>query len=178
MSNEPVRLLFVCLGNICRSPLAEGVFRHLARQHGVEEHFEIDSAGTGSWHVGESPDDRMQATAAKNRIDISGQRARQIAPSDLEEYDHIFVMDKSNLADVLALDEVDEYGHRVRLFREFDPAPGDFQVPDPYYGEGDGFDRVYSIVERTARMLLGRLIDEHDLPAEGLSMDDLYEKGS
>lgn len=161
--DRKVRIYFVCLGNICRSPLAEGIFRHLVKDADLTDAFEIDSAGTGSWHVGERPDRRMQETAHKNGVSLAGQRARQFQAKDLSYYDHIFAMDKNNLHDVLYLDQQDQFGHKVRLFREFDPEPGDYQVPDPYYGGRQGFDNVYAIVERTARMLLHRLIEEHEL---------------
>ncbi len=161
--NPPARIkvLFVCMGNICRSPLAQGVFGKLAAEAGLADRFEIDSTGTGPWHVGEPPDARMRQTAARHGVRLDGQRARQISPADLAAFDHVFVMDKGNLRDVLSLDRQDRHGHKVRLLREFDPEPGDFQVPDPYY-EG-GFDTVYAIVERTARTLLARLAEEYGL---------------
>ena len=165
-ASTPIKILFVCLGNICRSPLAEGVFRQLVEEKGLSEYFEIDSAGTGAWHVGEPPDGRMQETASERGLDIAMQRARQFAAKDFSGYDHILVMDKGNLRDVLALDAEDAYGNKVRLFREFDPEPGTFQVPDPYYGGDRGFTNVYEIVERTGRKLLERFIEEHDLPSE------------
>ena len=155
--------MFVCLGNICRSPLAEGVFRKLVHDHGLEDRFEIRSTGTGGWHVGSCADARMIATARRRGVDLDEHVGAQFQQKDLETYDHIFVMDKSNLNDVLFLDRDDRYGHKVRLFREFDPEPDDFQVPDPYYGGQDGFDHVYEIADRTARTLLHRLIEEHDL---------------
>ena len=155
--------MFVCLGNICRSPLAHGMFEHLVRKAGLEEHFDISSSGTGAWHVGEPPDRRMRQTAQQHGISLDHLRAQQFEGSDLESYDHIFVMDKSNLHDVLYLDSNDRFGNKVRLFREFDPDPGDFQVPDPYYGGDQGFENVYRIVERTARTILHRLIEEYDL---------------
>jgi protein-tyrosine phosphatase len=160
---DPVRIQFVCLGNICRSPLAEAVFRHEVEQAGLADYFDIASSGTGDWHVGDSADDRMQATAREHGLSLEDHRASQFEAGDLERYDHIFVMDKDNLHDVLHLDEDDTYGGKVRLFREFDPDPGDYQVPDPYYGGRDGFENVYAIVERTAQTLLGRLVDEYDL---------------
>lgn len=161
--DQKVRICFVCLGNICRSPLAEGIFRHLVKEANLNDAFEIDSAGTGDWHVGQSPDRRMRETARKNGVSLSGQRARQFVAKDLSYYDHIFAMDKNNLHDILYLDRHDRYGHKARLFREFDPEPGDYQVPDPYYGGRQGFDNVYAIAERTARLLLHRLIEEHKL---------------
>lgn len=165
-TEKNIRVLFVCLGNICRSPLAEGVFRDLVKEAGFEDRFEIASSGTGDWHVGGGADRRMQATAAERGVVLDAHRARQFAEGDLDAYDHIFVMDKSNLHDVLALDLEDRFGHKVRLFREFDPEPGDFQVPDPYYGGERGFADVYAIVERTAKKLLERLAEEHGLRAE------------
>jgi protein-tyrosine phosphatase len=164
VNKEPrVRVLFVCLGNICRSPLAEGVFRHLVGQAGLQDRFEIESCGTGDWHVGDCADPRMISTARRYGVDLGGHCARQFKPEDLERFDHIFVMDKRNLHDVLYADTEEQYGFKVRLFREFDPDPGDFQVPDPYYGGPQGFDEVYQICLRTGETLLDRLVQEHAL---------------
>ena len=161
--SDPIRIQFVCLGNICRSPLAKTVFRDKVEGAGLDKHFDIASSGTGSWHVGDTADDRMRETAQRNGLSLEEHRASQFEAEDLEQFDHIFVMDKSNLNDVLHLDEDDQYGGKVRLFREFDPEPDDYQVPDPYHGGRKGFERVYEIVERTADMLLHRLVDEYDL---------------
>ncbi|MFN3595766.1 MAG: low molecular weight protein-tyrosine-phosphatase [Rubricoccaceae bacterium] len=150
-------MLFVCLGNICRSPLAEGVFRRKVEEAGLSDRFVIDSAGTGGWHVGDPPDRRMLATARARGTDLADLRGRQLAREDLYAFDHVFVMDKSNLHDTLYLDPEGDHGTRVRLFREFDPEPGDYQVPDPYYGGPEGFEHVYDIVDRTAEALLARL---------------------
>ena len=170
MPDRPVRVLFVCLGNICRSPVAEGAFRRLVEARGLAEHFEIDSAGTGPWHAGDPPDARMTAAAATRGLDLSTLRGRQIKRPDLagdRPWDHVLVMDKSNLHDTLALDPDGDHGTRVRLFREFDPEPGDYQVPDPYYGGAKGFEHVIDIVERTAAAILDRLVDVYDLqPAD------------
>jgi protein-tyrosine phosphatase len=164
MSEEtPIRIQFVCLGNICRSPLAKVVFRDKVQDAGLDDHFEIVSSGTGNWHVGEQADDRMRKTAQRKGHSLEAHRASQFQADDLEAFDHIFVMDKSNLNDVLHLDENDEHGGKVRLFREFDPEPQDYQVPDPYHGGREGFENVYDIVERTSDMLLHRLVDEYDL---------------
>lgn len=161
MPDRPVRVLFVCLGNICRSPLAEGLFRHKVAAAGLADRFEIDSAGTGGWHVGHPPDARMAATAAGFGVDLAPLRARQLAAADLAYYDHVFVMDRDNLHDTLALDPDGDHGMRVRLFREFDPEPDGgpegFAVPDPYYGGPEGFSRVYAIADRTTDALLARL---------------------
>lgn len=147
----------MCLGNICRSPLAEGVFRKKVTSAGMGDRFEVDSAGTGAWHIGNPPDSRMTDTALSRNVDIRHQKARQLVTEDFQRFDHVFVMDKNNLNDVLALDVEDEHSGRVRLFREFDPEPGDFQVPDPYYGGARGFEEVFDIVDRTADLLLHRL---------------------
>ena len=158
---DKIRIMFVCLGNICRSPLAHGIFRGLVAEAGLEDRFEIASSGTGAWHIGEPPDARMHQTARRHGVSLDGLRAQQFTTADLAASDHIFVMDKGNLHDVLFLDSGDQHGHKVRLFRELDPDPGDYQVPDPYY-QGR-FDYVYALVERTARALLDRLVEEYDL---------------
>ena len=164
--SRPVRVLFVCLGNICRSPLAEGVFRDKVRAAGLDGIIDIDSAGTGAWHVGNPPDRRMMATAKRQGVDISAQRARQFVATDLADFDHILAMDKSNLHDILFLDAGDDFGHRVTLFRQWDPEPGDYEVPDPYYGGDAGFEHVYEIVDRTAEALLKGLAAHYELAGD------------
>jgi protein-tyrosine phosphatase len=161
--SDPIRIQFVCLGNICRSPLAKVVFRDKVEEAGLEDHFEIVSSGTSNYHVGEQADRRMRETAEQYGLSLEDHRASQFQKEDLEAFDHVFVMDKSNLNDVLHLDENDEHGGKVRLFREFDPEPDDYQVPDPYHGGRKGFENVYEIVDRTAHMLLHRLVEEHNL---------------
>jgi protein-tyrosine phosphatase len=162
MARPSIRVLFVCLGNICRSPLAEGVFRHQVRAAGLSDAFEIASAGTGGWHVGEPPDERMCATAFRRGVDLRAQRGRQLRREDLERYDHILVMDRENLANARRLARDEAQAQRIVLFREFDPQPGDRQVPDPYYGGPDGFEEVLDIVERTCAALLRRLRAEEN----------------
>jgi protein-tyrosine phosphatase len=159
----PIRIQFVCLGNICRSPLAKAVFRDKVEAAGLEAHFEIVSSGTSNYHVGDPADRRMRKTAQEKGHSLEEHRASQFSKEDLERFDHVFVMDKSNLNDVLHLDENDAHGGKVRLFREFDPEPGDYQVPDPYHGGRQGFENVYDIVERTADMLLHQLAAEYEL---------------
>ena len=159
---EPIRVLFVCLGNICRSPLAEGVFQTLVRVRGLERHYDIDSAGTGAWHVGEAPDRRSIAVAQKNGVRLTGQ-ARQVAAADLEDFDYLIAMDRQNLGDLRALARTHGGSGRVHLLREFDPEPGDQQVPDPYYGGEDGFDRVYAMVVRACAGLLDTLEARREL---------------
>lgn len=163
MSKSRIRVLFVCLGNICRSPLAEGVFRKKVEEAGLVAHFEIDSAGTGGWHVGEPPDRRMCATARRRGVDLTTQRARQLTREDLSSFHHVLVMDRENLANARRLDPGGEHATRIALFRSFDTVPEDLQVPDPYYGGPEGFDRVFEIVERTAEALLAHLREAHGL---------------
>ncbi|NBC96661.1 MAG: low molecular weight phosphotyrosine protein phosphatase [Deinococcus-Thermus bacterium] len=146
------RLLFVCLGNICRSPAAESVARALAERRGLA--LEIDSAGTGSWHLGDPPDERMQRAAAAAGYDLSDLRARQAVAADFARFDVIYAMDASNARALEALRPAGS-ATPVRLFREHDPeGPGD--VPDPYL-EG-GFDAVLRLVERTAAGLLDEIV--------------------
>lgn len=151
-----MRVLFVCLGNICRSPLAEGVFRDHVERAGLGDSFEVASAGTSGWHVGDRPDARMLETARKHGIELRS-RGRQLTAEDLEFHDLVLAMDRDNLHDILYLDPEGRFGDRIRLFREFDPEPGDWQVPDPYYGGPEGFEQVFGMVDRTSRALLGAL---------------------
>jgi len=149
-------VLFVCLGNICRSPTAEGVFRRLLEQEGVADAIRVDSAGTGAWHAGEAPDARAQAAALERGVDLSTQRARQVSASDYLQFDHILAMDESNLADLAAQCPAQHRG-KLRLFLEFAPHAGELEVPDPYYGGEDGFGRVFDLVEAASRGLLEHL---------------------
>jgi protein-tyrosine phosphatase len=154
-----MRLLFVCMGNICRSPTAEGVMRHLLREEGLEDEVTIDSAGTGAWHVGNPPDRRATAAAAARGIVLEG-AARQVRPSDFDDYDLLLVADRENLADLRAIAPDEEARAKVRLLREFDPASGgapDLDVPDPYYGGPDGFEDVLDLVEAACRGLLAEI---------------------
>jgi protein-tyrosine phosphatase len=153
-----VRLLFVCMGNICRSPTAEGVMRGLLREQGLEDAVEVDSAGTGDWHRGDPPDARATAAARARGIALSG-AARQVAPADFTDYDLILAADRRNLRDLEAFVPPDARA-RIHLLREFDPASAgapDLDVPDPYYGGDDGFEHVLDLVEAACRGLLDRL---------------------
>lgn len=156
-----MRVLFVCLGNICRSPLAEGVFRGLVQARGLDPHYEIDSAGTGAWHAGEAPDPRSVAVASKNGVRLSG-RARQVEPGDLEAFDYVIAMDRQNLLDLSSIARRHGGSAALHLLREFDPEPGDRQVPDPYYGGEDGFDQVYAMLQRSCEALL-EILEERRL---------------
>ena len=151
-----MRLLFVCLGNICRSPTAEGVMRHLLAAEGLGDAVELESAGTGDWHVGHSPDERSAGAAAGRGIELNGQ-ARQVVAADFEAFDLILAMDRSNHDDLLALAPGEDARERVRLLREYDPeavAAGELEVPDPYYGGADGFEAVLDRVTRAGEGLL------------------------
>jgi len=156
-STRMTRLLFVCMGNICRSPTAEGVMRHLLREEGLEDEITIDSAGTGAWHVGNPPDRRATAAAAARGIVLEG-AARQVRPSDFDDYDLLLAADRENLADLRAIAPDDEARAKVRLLREFDPhSHGDLDVPDPYYGGPGGFEEVLDLVEAACRGLLAEV---------------------
>ena len=162
MNNDrPFKVLFVCLGNICRSPLAEGVFRSLVAENHLDQDFEIDSAGTGGWHVGQPPDRRMLITAQKNGISLSSIKARQFQQTDLVTFDLVLAMDDQNLRDILSMAGKEELPH-VQLFRTYDPEPGNLQVPDPYYGGSDGFQHVFDLVHRTCSSLLSTLHPQID----------------
>ena len=163
MPSDTIRIMFVCLGNICRSPLAEYVFKQHVRDAGLEDDFEVQSSGTGNWHVGQQADARMRRKASEYGLSLDAHRAQQFDLAHLDEFDHVFVMDKHNLHDVLYLDREERFANKVRLFREFDPSPDDYQVPDPYHGGAKGFENVYQIVDRTVARLLERLVEEHDL---------------
>jgi protein-tyrosine phosphatase len=160
-----VRLLFVCLGNICRSPTAEGVMRALVRDAGLAERIEVDSAGTGSWHVGEPPDARATRVARRRGIVLEG-AARQVRPRDFEEFDLLLAMDGANLRNLRQLAPDEAARAKVRLLREFDPAAaGDLDVPDPYYGGAGGFEQVLDLVHAACASLLKQLaVDLETVP--------------
>jgi protein-tyrosine phosphatase len=154
-----VRILFVCLGNICRSPTAEGVMRALVREAGLEGEIEVQSAGTGGWHVGEPPDRRARSAARARGLELDG-AARQAVAEDFERFDVVVAMDQENLAALRRLAPDDDARARLRLLRDFDPearARGERDVPDPYYGAGDGFEEVLDVVEAACRGLLAEL---------------------
>lgn len=154
-----MKLLFVCLGNICRSPTAEGVMRDLVSREGLEDEIEIDSAGTGTWHVGSAPDSRATAAARGQGVTLEGQ-ARKVTPADFEEFDLILAMDGSNLHDLRQLAADEKQSAKVRLLREFDPASAglsDLDVPDPYYGGESGFTDVFELVQAACEGLLAQI---------------------
>jgi len=148
-----MRILFVCMGNICRSPTAEGVFRRLVQDRAPHLPLEIDSAGTHDYHVGESPDARAVAAAARRGIDLRGLRARQVSDEDFERFDLIVAMDRLN--HVTLLERAPTAAHeRIRLFMEYAGNPGIQDVPDPYYGGPLGFEQVLDLAEEAAAGLL------------------------
>jgi protein-tyrosine phosphatase len=151
-----VRILFVCLGNICRSPTAEGVMRRLVREQGLEGEIEIDSAGTGAWHVGNAPDPRSTEAARRRGTVLEG-AARQVTAADFEDFDLLLAMDATNLHELRQRAPDAAAREKVRLLREFDPASEgalDLDVPDPYYGGARGFDDVLDLVEAACAGLL------------------------
>jgi protein-tyrosine phosphatase len=151
------RILFVCLGNIIRSPLAENLFLQVARERDLADAFDVDSAGTSSYHIGESPDTRMRRTAAAHGYQYDG-RGRQLTLQDLDEFDWIIAMDQENARAIRRMADGRDLDTKLRLMREFDPqAGGDLDVPDPYYGGPDGFERTFEIVERSVRSLIDEL---------------------
>ena len=158
MSTHPARkrILFVCLGNICRSPLAHGVFEHQVAEAGLSDSFEADSAGTAAWHIGRPPDARSVSVAARRGIDLTTQRARQVTQEDFARFDLILAMDMANHQALLEI-APDELVHKVQMF--LGNATGDTagEVPDPYYGGDDGFEQVLDLVEDGSRTLLARL---------------------
>jgi protein-tyrosine phosphatase len=152
------RILFVCLGNICRSPMAKWVFADLVKREGLARQFEIDSCGTGAWHIGEAADPRAAAAGRGKGLDVR-HTARQVCEADYAAFDFIIVMDRKNRADVLAAGAPAE---KVHLMRSFDPAlhgrpEHEMDVPDPYWGGEEGFERVHQMLARAARGLLGEL---------------------
>lgn len=150
-------ILFVCLGNICRSPMAEGAFRRLVAERGLSDCFEIDSAGLGNWHEGQAPDSRAQQAALRRGIDISMQSARQLRPGDFSRFDLILAMDASNHGDLRQLSPKHVHG-KIRQFLDFAPHAGTRDVPDPFFGEAEGFDHALDLIEAAAEGLLEALV--------------------
>jgi len=158
-----IGVLFVCLGNICRSPLAAALFRHAVAEHGLEDRFLIDSAGTSGYHDGAPPDARSAEVASRRGVTVRGV-SRRITEEDLERFDYLVVMDEDNRVEVEHLMESADHRARIRLLREFDPeAAGDLDVPDPYFGGPNGFEHVHDMVERSTRSLLDHLCRRHGL---------------
>lgn len=151
MSKEKTKILFVCMGNICRSPTAEGVLRYQTKKRGIQDLFEIDSAGTHAYHIGQAPDSRSQIAAKKQGIDLSQQKARQVNESDFYYYDYIFAMDRSNLADLQSICP-SEAQHKLSLILDNAPNSQGESVPDPYFD--GGFDNIVDIVNNAIQHFL------------------------
>ncbi|MDQ7072606.1 MAG: low molecular weight protein-tyrosine-phosphatase [Gammaproteobacteria bacterium] len=145
-----IKVLFVCMGNICRSPTAEGVFKKLTEDKGTVDRFFVDSAGTHAYHVGEPSDPRAQQTAKRRGIDLSPIRARKVEPSDFEYFDHVLAMDADNY-DMLIATSPKEYHHKISLFLDYAPNYSEQDVPDPYYGGANGFEHVFDLVEDASK---------------------------
>jgi protein-tyrosine phosphatase len=152
-----IKILMVCLGNICRSPLAEGILASKLPKN----KFKVDSAGTGSWHIGRQPDERSIAIAKKNKIDISKQKGRQFTATDFDTFDYIYVMDSSNYQDVIRLAENQEQTKKVQLIlNELFPNEN-VDVPDPYFGLPNGFESVYNMLDEACDEIAKKLIEKH-----------------
>lgn len=148
-----VKVLFVCLGNICRSPTADAVFRKAVEDAGLDKRIQVDSAGTGNWHIGHPPDRRASAAAAERGYDLSKLRARAVCVEDFQKFDHILAMDENNMSDLT--DQCPAiHRHKLRLFLDFAPQYQEINVPDPYYGGDEGFDHVLDLVEAASDGLL------------------------
>lgn len=165
MAHQPIRVLFVCLGNICRSPLGEGIFKELIREKGLADRFEVDSAGTAGYHVGEPPHPGSRRAARRRGFSIDDQRGRQLAKTDVQTFDYIIAMDASNRRNI---ERLGEGKAKVFLMRDFDPQKNGAEkldVPDPWGLEDDAFEETCTIIERSCREFLNYLIREHQLQA-------------
>ena len=155
-----ISVLFVCMGNICRSPTAQGVFKFLVDDQGLTERIHIDSAGTHAYHIGEQPDARASQAAMRRGVDLSGQRARRVSESDFLEYDYVLAMDVSNYEDLAAMCPP-EQSSKLKLFLDFASGLPEREVPDPYYGGTTGFERVLDLIEHAAAGLLADIRQRH-----------------
>jgi protein-tyrosine phosphatase len=161
--SDRIGVLFVCLGNICRSPLAEGVFRDIVEREELGDRFDIDSAGTSDYHIGDSPDGRTVAEARRRGLELD-HAARQVKAADLDRFDYIIAMDASNLGRIERLARSAPRSAELHLLRAFDPEAGDdLEVPDPYFGGADGFANVHDMVERACAGLLRHIREQHAL---------------
>jgi len=155
-----ISVLFVCMGNICRSPTAEGVFKYLVDNEGLSGRIHTDSAGTHAYHIGERPDVRASQAALKRGIDLSPQRARRVSEADFLEYDYVLAMDLSNYEDLATLCPPDQI-QKLKLFLDFAVGLAEREVPDPYYGGTTGFERVLDLIEQAAAGLLADIRQQH-----------------
>lgn len=155
-----IKVLFVCMGNICRSPTAQGVFEHIVEKEGLRAEIDIDSAGTHAYHIGEPPDHRAASAAASRSIDISGQSARKVRPSDFEHFDYVLAMDDDNFSLLEAICPP-QYQDKLELFLDYAKHMGVREVPDPYYGGARGFEHVLDLVEAASEGLLKDIKQTH-----------------
>ena len=166
MASEPIKILMVCLGNICRSPTAEVVFRNEVANRQLEHLFAIDSAGTGTWHIGEKPDKRARAAAALRDLDLEPLQARTVSPDDFHDFDYIFAMDAANLRDLKAI-EPESPKANTQLFLTWpnkeQGQDGYQEVPDPYYSGTEGFELVLDLVEAASKDILDHIVEAHQL---------------
>lgn len=161
---DPIRLCFVCLGNICRSPTAEGIMRKLVHDDGLDDQVVVESAGTGAWHLGERADARARATAAQRGVTLD-RRAQQFHAKDFDRFDYVLVMDEEIGGTLGRLTSSRTARERIRVLRSFDPdSPSGARVPDPYYGGPEGFDEVFDICDAACRGLLAHLRATHAFP--------------
>lgn len=155
MAENAPKVLMVCLGNICRSPMAEGLLRKRADERGID--VITDSAGTSDYHIGEAPDKRMQKTGSERNVPIDDLRGRQFQVSDYHQFDHIFVMDRSNYSNVIALASSEEDKRKVRLMMDLVHPGENIEVPDPYFGGEEGFNQVFDMLDKACHQLLDEL---------------------
>lgn len=154
--DDPYKICFVCLGNICRSPTAEGIFQHLVNERKLSAYFYVDSAGTSAYHIGEPANSKSQWTANQHGVKLHS-KARRFEAADLDEFDLVLAMDHENLKNIRQLGKNGNHETRIKLMREFDPRPGDGAVPDPYYGGMNGFQNVFDVLKRSCETLLDEL---------------------
>jgi protein-tyrosine phosphatase len=157
---KKISVLFVCLGNICRSPLAEGIFKDKIRKKGLESYFTVDSCGTSNYHIGDSPDPRTIANALKNGV-VLEHCGRQLSVKDLDDFDYILAMDKSNLQNILRLTKDSTHHQKITLMRTYDSLSPGGEVPDPYYGSETHFQEVFDILDRTMENFINQLVQKH-----------------
>ena len=163
MSDSKVKVLMVCLGNICRSPTAEVVFRKSVEQQGLLKHFDIDSAGTGDWHLGHAPDVRATAAAAKRKLDLSPLRARLVTVDDFTDFDYVYAMDKENHKNLSAMCPK-QYQHKISLFLDHTGPDTQYnEVPDPYYSGEEGFELVLDLIEEASTNAVASIAQQHSL---------------